>query len=206
MPRIVDHNERRLEYQEAAMRVILRDGLDGATTRAIARESGYSNGVLSHYFTDKDTMMRAVVQMSHDRINARWDRKLVGLRGMAALKELLVDNIPLDDERDAETRLEISMWGRALVSPDLRALQDQEATRLRELALDFIVQAHEDGELAEETNDTLLLERLLALMDGLSVRMLVGPSGLTRDIACQIIEEEVDSRWVKNNLPPSGTR
>jgi hypothetical protein len=91
------------------------------------------------------------------------------------------------------------MWGRALVSPDLRALQGEEATHLRELALTFLNQAREDGELPAGTNDTLLLERLLALMDGLSVRMLVGPSGLTREIARQIIEEEVDSRWIKDS-------
>ena len=51
MPKIVDHDERREEILSAAIRVIDSVGLDNTTTRAIALESGYSNGVLSHYFS-----------------------------------------------------------------------------------------------------------------------------------------------------------
>lgn len=50
MPKIVDHDQRRRELAEAAWKVITEVGIDGATTREIARASGYSTGVLAHYF------------------------------------------------------------------------------------------------------------------------------------------------------------
>ncbi|MBW0103982.1 TetR/AcrR family transcriptional regulator, partial [Pseudonocardia sp. KRD291] len=61
MPKIVDHDQRREEILDAAIRVIGTVGIDHATTRAIARESGYSTGVLSHYFEDKDELLRSVL-------------------------------------------------------------------------------------------------------------------------------------------------
>lgn len=193
MPKNVDHEERRREYQTAAMRVILREGLEAVTTRAVAREAGYSNGVLSHYFPDKDSMMRAVIRSSHARIIGRWNSKLEGLRGIKAVQELLLDNLPLDAEREAETRLEISLWGRALVSQPLRALHDGEASEVRRRLLGHLKEAQADGELHPNINLSMTLERLLALMDGLSVRMLVGPKALTAAKARAVLIDEVHS-------------
>ena len=47
MPKEVDHNERREELLEAVWRVIARDGMEGTTIRGIAKESGWSTGVLA---------------------------------------------------------------------------------------------------------------------------------------------------------------
>ena len=78
MPKIVDHDERRREVLTAARRVIVRDGIDAATTRAIAKEAGYSNGVLAHYFADKDEILLSALRQSHQRIRERLARKLDG--------------------------------------------------------------------------------------------------------------------------------
>jgi AcrR family transcriptional regulator len=48
MPRVVNHKERREEIVEAAWRVIEREGLAGADLREIAREAGYTTGVITH--------------------------------------------------------------------------------------------------------------------------------------------------------------
>ena len=89
MPKIVDHASRREEIVEAARRIILREGIEAATTRAIAREAGYSNGVLTHYFADKDDIMLSALRSSHRRIVERLRGKLAGRGGLAALRELL---------------------------------------------------------------------------------------------------------------------
>jgi AcrR family transcriptional regulator len=46
MPKIVDWDARRDEILSATWRVIVRDGIAGATVRAIAREAGCSPGIL----------------------------------------------------------------------------------------------------------------------------------------------------------------
>ena len=46
---------------EAAVVVFARDGVDRATTNAIAAEAGISPGSLYQYFTDRTDILRAVV-------------------------------------------------------------------------------------------------------------------------------------------------
>ena len=114
MPKIVDHEERREEVIAAVWRVIARDGLESSTIRAMAKETGASAGVLAHYFEDKDDILTYALKLSHRRIRERQNSKLNGLTGLEALKALVLDNLPLDEERELETRLEISYWARSL--------------------------------------------------------------------------------------------
>ncbi|MEU6711632.1 TetR/AcrR family transcriptional regulator [Nonomuraea sp. NPDC046802] len=180
MPKIVDHDERRREVLAAARRVIVRDGIDAATTRAIAKEAGYSNGVLAHYFADKDEILLSALRQSHQRIRARLTGKVEGVTGLAALRELLLDNLPLDAERTQETRLEVSFWSRSLASERLAEVQRAEADELRAAVRDLLGRARADGELRTDDNLDDLTEHLLALVDGLSLHLLLYPGRLTR--------------------------
>lgn len=196
MPKIVDHDERRREVLSAAGRVIVRDGIDAATTRAIAKEAGYSNGVLSHYFTDKDEILLSALRQSHQRIRERLVGKAEGLTGLAALREVLLDNLPLDAERAQESRLEVSFWSRSLASERLAEVQRAEAEELRAAVRELLGQARADGELGdnpradEELDD--LAEHLLALVDGLSLHLLLYPDRLTRADAERIMLRALD--------------
>ncbi|NUW36432.1 TetR family transcriptional regulator C-terminal domain-containing protein [Nonomuraea sp. SMC257] len=180
MPKIVDHDERRRELLSAARRVIVRDGIDAATTRAIAKEAGYSNGVLAHYFADKDEILLSALRQSHQRIRERITRRVEGVTGLAALREVLLDNLPLDAERTQETRLEVSFWSRSLAAERLAEVQRAEAEELRAAVRGLLAQAREAGELTTEDNLDDVTEHLLALMDGLSLHLLLYPGRLTR--------------------------
>ncbi|MEU7739958.1 TetR/AcrR family transcriptional regulator [Nonomuraea sp. NPDC049158] len=180
MPKIVDHDERRREVLSAASRVIVRDGIDAATTRAIAKEAGYSNGVLAHYFADKDEILLSALRQSHQRIRERLTRKIEGATGLAALRELLLDNLPLDAERTQETRLEVSFWSRSLASERLAEVQRAEAAELRGAVRTLLGEARAAGELTTDENLDDITERLLALVDGLSLHLLLYPGRLGR--------------------------
>ncbi|MEZ0071057.1 TetR/AcrR family transcriptional regulator [Planotetraspora sp. GP83] len=192
MPKIVDHEERRGEVVAAARRIILRDGIEAATTRAIAKEAGYSNGVLTHYFADKDDILVSALEASHRRIAERLADKLSGLGGLAALREVLLDNVPLDDDRVQETGLEIGFWGRSLTSPDLLEVQRREAAELRYLVLSLLQSAAEAGEIRTDEDLEDIAERLLALVDGLSVHRLLYPGRVTDDRLERLILRELD--------------
>ena len=181
MPKIVDHEQRRREVLSAARRVIVRDGIDAATTRAIAKEAGYSNGVLAHYFTDKDEILLSALRQSHQRIRERLSTKVEGVSGLAALRELLLDNLPLDAERTRETRLEVSFWSRSLASEGLAEIQRAEAAELRSAVRGLLAEARTAGELATDESLDDLAEHLLALVDGLSLHLLLYPGRLTRE-------------------------
>ncbi|GAA2811323.1 TetR/AcrR family transcriptional regulator [Nonomuraea dietziae] len=180
MPKIVDHDERRREVLSAATAVIVRDGIDAATSRAIAKEAGYSNGVLAHYFADKDEILLSALRDSHRRIRARITERVGDARGLAALREVLMDNLPLDEDRAQETRLEISFWSRSLAVERLAEVQRAEAAELRAAVRRLLEEARAAGEIRADEGLDDLTERLLALVDGLSLRALLYPGRLGR--------------------------
>jgi AcrR family transcriptional regulator len=51
------YDDRRLEVAQAAWRVMIREGLDRTSMRAIAQELGSSTGVVTHYFRDKEELI-----------------------------------------------------------------------------------------------------------------------------------------------------
>ena len=130
MPKIVDWDARRDEILSATWRVIARDGLARATIRAIAREASCSPGILAHYFDDKADILGSALLMSHRRVAARMDAGTAGISGLEALKVVMIEALPLDERRDLEAQIEISFWGRALGTAELRELQHTEFDHL----------------------------------------------------------------------------
>jgi AcrR family transcriptional regulator len=190
LPKIVDHEERREELIAAVWRVIARDGLDASTIRAIAKETDSSAGALSHYFKDKDDILTFALKLSHRRIRERQNRKLDGLKGVEALRELVLDNLPLDEERELETRLEVGYWARSLTRAEVRKVQGTEADVLHKRMVALIIEAQRRGDMDGETAASTIAERLLALIDGLSLHALLYPERLSPQAQMTIIDQE----------------
>jgi AcrR family transcriptional regulator len=192
MPRIVDHEERRRELAAAAWRIIARQSLDGVTIRSIARESGYSNGILAHYLGDKDAILAQALRYSHDGINQRFGRILASRHGLDALRALLHDNLPLDEQRQMETRVELDFWSRALVNSELAEFQRKEAAGLRSLVRRFVVEAQTAGELPADADADETVELLVAFVDGLSLHALLYPEHFTAERIVRLVDAQLD--------------
>ena len=178
MPKKVDHDERREELVLAAWRVIAAQGIDEVTIRDIARESGYSSGVLAHYFENKDDLLAHALRLSHTRIRKRYDAEREKAEAAEALRAILLDNLPLDEQRDMETRIEMSFWARALRNGDLHDIQQGESETLRTLLRELVEQAQEDGKIAAAHDREEVLEMLGAMIDGISLHALLYPKRL----------------------------
>lgn len=202
MPKIVDHEERREEVIAAVWRVIARDGLDSSTIRSIAKETGSSAGVLSHYFKDKDDILTFALKLSHRRIRERQNRKLANLTGAEALRELVLDNLPLDEERELETRLEIGYWARSLTRKEVTEVQRAEASVLHKRMVAVIIEAQQQGEINVAETAAKIAERLLALIDGLSLHALLYPERVPPETQIAIIDDE----FAKMRVAPATTR
>ncbi|TYP88133.1 TetR/AcrR family transcriptional regulator [Blastococcus xanthinilyticus] len=199
MPRVVDAEQRRQQLAEAVWRVIRRDGVTGASVRAVAREAGTSMGALRHWFATQDQLlsfaMTLVVERARDRITAV-------LRAGAPLRDqvlaVLEETLPLDDERRAEGEVWLALTARALVDADLAALRDRAATELSGLCAAVVDALAEAGELAEGVDAALEAERLYAVLDGLAVHAITRPSALpparVREVLAAHLAELRDTR------------
>jgi AcrR family transcriptional regulator len=201
MPKTVNRSERREALLAAVWRVIARGGIERATIRTIAEETGWSTGVLAHYFVDKEDILASALKLSHERIVARWDEKLAGLHGLAALRELVLDNLPLDDERELETRFHFNYWTRLLTHDGRAAAQWRQGPELVDRLSALVQEARELGEIDPGVPSADVAERLLALIDGLSLHALLNPERLTRERQVAIVEQEFEHMAMRMEGP-----
>ena len=191
MPKDVDHDARREELAESVWRVVARDGLERATIRVIAQETGWSAGSLAHYFVDKDDMLESALRIAYERIAMRWSDLLEGLTGLAALRELVMDNLPLDDDRVLETKFLMNYWSRAIREGAGAPRAAHHGPLLIERLTALAREAQRDGELNCERTPEDIAELLLALIDGFSLHGLLDPLRLTPERQIALIDDEL---------------
>ncbi|WP_149260614.1 TetR/AcrR family transcriptional regulator [Actinomadura sp. K4S16] len=174
MPRMVDGEQRRRDVVAAVWRVILRDGLDRASVRNVASEAGLSMGSLRHYFATQSELLaftlRAIIERIQRRIAALPPEPDPRRRAALVLAELL----PMDEERAVENRVWLAFTARAMVDPDLGALQSEGYALLRE-GCRTVARSLDVPEPAVEYET----DRLHALVDGLAVHAATHPEVTT---------------------------
>lgn len=202
MPKIVDWDARRDEILAATWRVIARDGLDKTTVRAIAREADCSQGILAHYFDDKDDILAKALVMSHRRVRHRTAEKTEGVRGLDALRIAMLEALPLDTERAVEAQIEVSFWGRMLADGDLVELQRSEVDTLRHRLRGHLEEARGMGELRADLDLDVAVHELMVLNDGLSVQFVHDPDRVPADRQLQLLDRMLE----RFRRAPSGSR
>jgi AcrR family transcriptional regulator len=188
MPKIVDHVKRREEIVAATWRVIDRHGLDEATTRRIAEEAGYSNGVLAHYFRDKDDILVQALTLAHAHVRARAAVARQGRTGLAALRAVVEEALPLDAARLLEARIEFSFLERARTVPRLREVHREEQAHFRARLAELVRGARAEGSVPPGIADDEAVGQILVLVDGLSIQALLDPERISADVQLRMLD------------------
>ena len=203
MPKDVDHEARREELIESVWRLVARDGMEAATIRGIAMETGWSSGSLAHYFTDKDDILTSALNLAYDRIDRRVEERLAGLTGMAGLRELILDSLPLDPVLELEIRFLMNYSSRLtrrsveVTRPLVRG--PRLIGRLKRL----ILEAQDDGEIPATRRAEDIAELLYAFIDGLSLHHLLDPERLPTSRVAALVDDELQRLRM---TPPSAAR
>src|SRR6201997_2101830 len=109
MPKIVDHEQRRDEIALVACRVVAEHGFDQATIVRIAREAGYTTGMVAHYFDTKQDIIIAALRLILRRIEERLTRPAG--EAPSDLLMLLSEALPIDEHRYIECAFWTAFWG-----------------------------------------------------------------------------------------------
>ncbi len=138
MPKIVDHAQRRDEIALIACRVVAAHGFGRASMVRIAREAGYTTGMLAHYFDNKQEIIIAALRLILRRIDERLGRPAAGA-APPDLLELLLEALPIDAQRHIECSFWITFWGQITADKRLKRINawvHHEYMRLFERCLD----------------------------------------------------------------------
>ena len=178
MPKIVDHDERREQVMAATLALVARSGLEGATMRAIADEAGCSTGLVTHYFANRRELIVGVLRHVHAQSAVRMSRHLAGSSAADALEAVVLEGLPLDDERRLEWQVWLAFWGAAVGDP---TLADEHRHRYREwrgAVRTLVAGARDEGALRADLDVQAETDRLVALIDGLGLEATLEPDRL----------------------------
>jgi len=161
---------------QEAWDLLVEKGLADLSLSELGRRLDTSAGHLSYYFGSKNGLLLDLLRWSEDDLIAQLSVVLGSedpaedrLRGLC---DLFFPRAP----GDPRWLLWVELWPRVLHEPALRdARQELDATWRDALAT----------LLCEMTDDDVgpLAQRILALLDGLSVALLIGEAGLSKDAA-----------------------
>jgi hypothetical protein len=121
-------------------------------------------------------------------VAARMDAGTAGLSGLEALRVVMLEALPLDARRDLEAQIEISFWGRALGTAELRDLQHTEFDHLCARLTRHLAEARDRDELAASVDLSLATHQLVVLIDGLSAERVLYPGRVTPERQVEMLE------------------
>lgn len=191
MPKIVNHEERREFIARVCAEIIAEDGLEHATIREIAQRTGFSKGVIEHYFDDK----RHIIDMALEWIGRRSlqrERRVVGnKKGLEALKARLVFSLPLTKDSRQEWKIRLRFWSIAVVQSDEPA-PGNILMLTREMLAETIEEAKARGELSAQLDTMYATNRLIHFSTGLACNALIDPAYYNRRYIRTVIDRVLD--------------
>ncbi len=167
MPKAVDPIQKRSEFVAASWDVIAADGLKAATLRRVAAEAGCTTGALTHYYTDRRSLLVDALRAAHYQAGARMMDAAKGTSSHGArLQAVLLEALPLDAARMREWRVWLAFWAESMTDAELAKENARRYAEWRQLLEDLIrplmrTRAEAKRELAY----------VVALVDGLGLRL-----------------------------------
>jgi AcrR family transcriptional regulator len=117
MPAIVDHDTRRREVAAVVAGIISTAGLDAVTVRSVAKASGYSTTVVSHYFHNKRDLFLFSYRMASERTYERL-RLAAEKNADGDIAKILEIVLPFNKEARSDWLVWFAFWGLSIADPE----------------------------------------------------------------------------------------
>lgn len=176
VPKVVDHEQRRLELADAALALAARDGLAAVTTRATAAECGWSTGVLNHYFSSRNELLSAALRRAGDLQQQTYARILAdNATARDKLTAITESILPLDPRRLALTRIFLFFYAQGAADEGARVEIAGFLDRWRTVLHDTVCSGQRSGELPADIQTASAVFALQAMADGAAFEAILDP-------------------------------
>ncbi|MBC9718765.1 TetR/AcrR family transcriptional regulator [Streptomyces sp. TRM66268-LWL] len=167
---------------EEVMTAVAEHGLAELTMASLGRRLGMSGGHILYYFGSKDRIFLEALRFSEGRL-AEERRALLNRRVTAERKlEQFLDLYLPREARDPRWMLWIELWARTPSDEELRTAQDELDAGWQEDLTALLARGVRQGRFAAH-DCPAVASQLLALLDGLSTRVVLGLRGAERAAA-----------------------
>ena len=185
------HQDRRLQVSEAAWQVIVREGIDRTSMRAIAQEMGCTTAGVTHYFRNKQELILFALNQVTERLQALMRSALANATGTERLVAILSAFLPLNEQRKDIIRVWVAFLGYAVGRESLMVEHQRSAAQLQELIIQELEELQADGLVRTDIDSRIEANALLALGNGMSLDFLIQSDSLSIEQQQMIIQRHV---------------
>lgn len=189
MPEAVARSDTaKVEVARATWAVVQREGIAGASMREIAREAGFTTGVLTHHFRDKDELLLFAFTLAFESAAERVAE--VSRRGddpVKALTAVLEEGLPLDAQRRVEATIYFGFLDVARRGGRLA----EEFQRRHELWRELVIRLVSAATRASARDRSDIADMLLIAVDGIASSALADPGRFDERRQRQLLQRAV---------------
>ena len=165
----------RAKVATAALGLISREGLQGASLRAIARELGCTTGVLTHYFRNKDELLLFVLETIMERLSTILGQAARETEGLARLKVMMLAILPTTPELVTIWRAWLAFVGAALGDRGLVEEHERHYANFKAFIRQELAALQAAGEIDGDLDLDFEAAAWIATFDGIGVNAIAGP-------------------------------
>jgi len=182
---------RREQIIQATIRCLVRDGASGLRMKSVAREAKVSQGILHYYFTNKRSMLIAVLETVMADLNRRIAKLLESAHDpRARLRAVIKGCLDLADENHPFWIVSVEFWGEMMHDHELLRFNAALYHQIRRTLGALVAEGTRSGLFrridAEEAGGVIL-----ALVDGVSLQRTFDPEAITRRQVTRCCEEAI---------------
>lgn len=171
----MNFDDRRIEVANAAWRVIIREGLDRTSMRAIAQELGSSTGVVTHYFRDKEALILFALERVFENVLDKMKGCTQREQGIDRLEAMLFTALPLENRDKDDWKVWVAFLGYSIGREHLVQKHRKRYDCLRQMLTQALADLQTANLLRADLDLTLEANALVALVDGIGTGVIICP-------------------------------
>lgn len=191
---------RRSQIVSAARGIVAREGLQALTIGALEAALGFSRGVLTYHFRDKDEIVQAVLDSAVEEIDAGTSAQVsLGATPADKVRAVLAANLRGYVEHREAGLILLSFWGRLGSDPNARRANAALYARYRERTAGLLSLGIEAGAFAP-TDPRSMAAVIVGIVLGLASQAYFEPGSIDLEASLAVATEAVLA-----SLQPTGS-
>ena len=183
---------RRAEIARAAVRPLSAEGVANVRLADVGRSLGMTGAHILYYFESKNDLFMAALTTVEEDLRASVRERFEGLESARERWDWLLETGAPTGLDDSGLLLWLEGWAGAVHQKEVLDLLTELETAWQQLLRDTLAYGVERGELPLDLDIDQLAEGVSALLDGLTIRVVVGYRPVDHERAMEIVRMFLD--------------
>lgn len=183
---------RRDEIARAAIDPLSKRGLRNVTLAEIGAEIGMSGTHLLYYFDSKTELFASALRIVEQDLRARVEERFAELESARDRWTHVLETGAPAGLDDSGLLMWLEAWSEAVHDPEMRKLVTELEQEWQDQLLATLRYGVDRGELPDTVDVVQIAEGASALLDGLTIRVVVGYRPLDHRAAMQVVAQFLD--------------